>query len=482
MQVTSLPRPIIRSFILTTFVVAAGCSSCSSQAAQSDFVAGELLTIKQNGGWCWFQGPRAIVDGDRVLVGTVAGDSYAGSRRGDIEVTAFDVKAQKSGTFKLHKKLQGDDHASPSIMVLPDGRYLAMYTRHGSDRLMRWRTSTRPHDMSEWEPERTINVGARVTYSNSFALSHEPDRVYSFYRAGGNKPHVMIGSASATHFQPAGQLLKWELTPDLGADPAKITGRSKVAKPYVVYHSGGVDTIHFITTEDHPRGYDNGIHHGFIRSAQVHDSFGRVVDDNLLDQDGAKLVDLTRVFEGDAEHVAWSTDLKVDERGHPYIVFSVQRDGAPTRRIKQNKDGLDHRYYYGRFDGERWHVHEMAHAGTKLYVHEQNYTGLVALDPNDPNTVYISTNSHPVSGEPLVSHADGQRHWEIFRGQTSDFGASWKWTSITSNSSIDNLRPVIPLWKEHTFLIWLRGRYHSMGRFHQDVVGLVDPASRLKEL
>jgi hypothetical protein len=446
-------------------------------ASKRDFVAGELLTLKQNGGWCWFQGPRAMVDGDRVLVGTVAGDSYAGSQRGDIEVTTFDIDTRTSETFKLHEMLQSDDHASPSLAILPDGRYLAMYTTHGSDSLMRWRTSTQPHDTSAWAPERTIYVGARVTYSNTFPLSREPDRVYSFYRGARNKPHVMIGPASAADFQPAGQLLEWELSPEFGADPSKITGRSEIAKPYVVYHSGGVDTIQFITTEDHPRGYDNGIHHGFIRGGKVHDSFGRVVDENLLDQQGAKLVDLTPVFEGDPEHVAWTTDIKTDERGYPYVAFSVQRDGAPTRRIQQNKDGLDHRYYYGRFDGERWHVNEMAHAGTKLYVHEQNYTGLVALDPNDPDTVYVSTNSDPVSGDPLVSRADGQRHWEIFRGQTRDFGATWSWTPITSNSSTDNLRPVIPLWKEHTFILWLRGPYHSMSSFHQDVVGLLDPGA-----
>jgi hypothetical protein len=431
--------------------------------------------IKQNGGWCWFQGPRAVVSGDHVLIGTVAGASYGGSQRGDVEVTDFDFRTRKSETFKLHEKLQGDDHASPSVAVLPDGRYLAMYTRHGSDKLMRWRVSARPNDAGQWKPERTRDVGASVTYSNTFTLSKEPDRVYSFYRGPGFKPHVMIGPASASWFQPAGQLLKWELTPALGADPDKITGRSKKAKPYVVYHSNGIDTIHFITTEDHPRGYDNGIYHGFIRGGAIHDSFGRVVDDNVFDQNGAMLADLTRVFEGDTEHVAWTTDINVDERGYPRIAFSVQRDGAPMRRIKQNKDGLDHRYYYARFDGDEWHVHEMAHAGTKLYVHEQNYTGLVALDPNDPDTVYISANSHPVTGEPLVSRADGKRHWEIFQGQTSDFGASWTWAPITSNSSTDNLRPIVPEWKEHTLLIWLRGSYRSMGHFRQDVVGLLDP-------
>ena len=62
---------------------------------------------------------------------------------------------------------------------------------------------------------------------------------------------------------------------------------------------------------------------GSFAEAQIHDSFGRVVDDNVFDQNGAMLADLTRVFEGDAEHVAWTTDINVDERGYPRIAFSV---------------------------------------------------------------------------------------------------------------------------------------------------------------
>ena len=136
---------------------------------------------------------------------------------------------------------------------------------------------------------------------------------------------------------------------------------------------------------------------------------------------------------------------------------------------------MDLRYYYGRFDGAEWHVHPMAYAGTRLYAGEDDYSGLVALDPADPNLAYISTNADPATGDPLISLGDGQRHYEIFRGQTQDYGATWLWTAITSNSTVDNLRPTVPAWPGHTALLWLRGRYRNMLHFSQDIVGVIDP-------
>ena len=55
----------------------------------------------------------------------------------------------------------------------------------------------------------------------------------------------------------------------------------------------------------------------------------------------------------------------------------------------------------------------IAYAGQCLYTAEGDYTGLVALDPQNPNRLFISTNADPVAGTPLISLTDGRRHWEI---------------------------------------------------------------------
>jgi hypothetical protein len=119
-------------------------------------------------------------------------------------------------------------------------------------------------------------------------------------------------------------------------------------------------------------------------------------------------------------------------------------------------------------------VHPLAHAGTRLYPAEGDYSGLVALDPADPYTVYISTNVDPDTGDPLISRADGRQHWELFRGRTRDGGASWECTAITSDSREDNLRPIArAVDEQHTMVIWLRGAYRSYTDYDLEVLGLL---------
>jgi hypothetical protein len=76
--------------------------------------------------------------------------------------------------------------------------------------------------------------------------------------------------------------------------------------------------------------------------------------------------------------------------------------------------------------------------------------------------VYISTDADPKTGHPLFSAADGRLHHEIFRGETRDGGGTWQWTSITANSTVDNLRPIVPVWNDlRTALVWMRGTYRN---------------------
>ncbi len=191
-------------------------------------------------------------------------------------------------------------------------------------------------------------------------------------------------------------------------------------------------------------------------------------------ESGVPVKDLTRVFEGDAENVAWTVDLELDEQGYPYTVFSVQKNSGKWKNTS-GRGGLDHRYWYARWDGEAWHACEAACAGTRLYAREDDYTGLAALDPRNKNVIYISTNADPVTGAPLVSGFDGERHREIYRGETGDGGASWEWTAITSDSSEDNIRPIIPNGiTDRETVLWLRGTYHTYTDYDLDVVGIAD--------
>jgi len=133
------------------------------------------------------------------------------------------------------------------------------------------------------------------------------------------------------------------------------------------------------------------------------------------------------VFAGDADNVAWVIDLELDGQQRPYVVFSVQKDG---RGLPRGQGGMDHRFDYGRWTARRGRcTRSPTPAGG--CTRGDDYTGLAALDPKNPNVLYISTDADPVTGAPLVSRADGQRHRELYRGATADFGTTWTWTAIT---------------------------------------------------
>jgi hypothetical protein len=222
-----------------------------------------------------------------------------------------------------------------------------------------------------------------------------------------------------------------------------------------------------VYTEGHPRNYDNSVYHIVYEDGQLRTSDGAPIaplSEGLSSPDQG-----TRIFQGDADHVAWVTDLRLDDRGNPVAVFSVQVGSAG---LPVGQGGWNHQYRYARWNGFAWEHHDMAPAGSRLYPREDDYTGLAAIDPTDVNVVYISTNAYPTTGDPLWSRSDGKRHWEIYRGETLDGGRSWRWTPVTSDSTVDNLRPVVAAGGGRKVLLWLRGTYRTYTDYDLDVMAL----------
>jgi hypothetical protein len=440
-----------------------------ARGQDKNLVAGTLIRLNDNGAWSWFMDERAVVVDGKLIVGSVrsVGDFKAkkvNPNWGNIEIAVHNIAAGTTAKTILHPHFEQDDHNGPALLRLPDKRILAAYSKHGQERRIYFRTSE-PGDPLRWgQPSEFVTPGKdglpfkadNVTYNNLIRLP--TGRIYNFHRGIGLEPNYLLSDDDGRTWRYGGHFL---------------SGKGGYS-PYLRYAFDGKDTIHFVATEDHPRNFNNSVYHGFLRDGVIYFSDGKRLGP-LSETAATKYAswDLTRVFQGDPDNVCWVDDLKLDKHGRPRLIFSVKKDGRGTR----GKGGMDIRFHYGSWDGTSWRTHEMAYGGTRLYPGEDDYTGLAALDRNDPNIVYVSTNADPRSGKPLVSSADSLRHHELFRGTTPDDGKSWRWEPVTANSDADNIRPIVARWEDpRTSLVWMRGTYrNNRGDWSTEVVATILP-------
>ena len=416
------------------------------------------VALNDDGGWSWFEDERAIVAGNKLFVGSVATGRFDRSRKGDIDAMSVDLRTGAVTRFPLRKNLEADDHNSPAWIELPDGRLLAMYSKHGPENRIYFRISRKRHDAASWGQERVFvpSDTSRVTYSNLHWLERggqRKGRLVDFFRGLDDR------------YKPS-----WAYSDDLGS--TWTTGGLLVDvesatrhRPYVKYASDGRGLIHFVFSEGHPRDFDNSLHHAYLRNGTLHRSDGTPI--RALDSGPILPGEATRVFAGNPTNVAWPHDIALDSAGVVRVAYSVRSDaGADPAGTK----GRDLRYRFARWDGRAWADQEIAFAGSRLYAGEDDYAGGICLHPDDPDVVFLSSNVDPATGVALT-----MRHYELFRGRTPDRGAHWIWESLTPGSSNDNLRPIAPKWRSgRTVLLWLRGKYRTYTDYDLEVMVWVE--------
>ncbi len=436
-------------------------AACARVQAVDDVNLGTLFTLSNtstvpNAAWSWFEDERAIIDRSnpldpKLIVSSVS--TGGAGESGDIDILWRNLSSGAQGEFELFNQLQTDDHNSASLYIRPDGRYLAMYGKHTSDALTHYRISTNPNDPSSWGADQTINNGASATYNNTYYLANDRGglgRLYNFTRTVGWDPNVQTSTDQGTTWTLAGRVLAE------GGDSDR---------PYVRYAGDGKSKIHLITTERHPRDYQNSIYYGYVSDGAMYQSGGAVVDANVFDSTAQAPSSLTKIFtngsvwNGTPMHRAWTISMELDKSKNPVAIFSA----------RANDSDQDHRFFYARYDGAEWKISQMARAGSYLYAAENDYTGLASIDPDNPNVVYMSSKYDPRDG----SGATTTSKYELYKGTTSDFGATWTWSPITENSTIDNVRPLVPQWDgANTALVWMRGNYNSYTNWDTEAVGI----------
>ena len=388
-------------------------------------------------------------EANKMLIGSVATGS---GRNGNVEVAIYDLAAGGNAPVSSLGRLNPDDHNAPALLKLASGKYLGVYTTHNDDCF----TYYNVYENGQWGAQKRFDwatqgcptpSGKTVSYSNVWKMGNQ---IYNFVRSVNTSPNLIV-SSDGSSWTFAGRLTS---TPQVGY----VAG-------YYKYWGNGVDRIDFLGTEAHPRDNNNSLYHGYVKDGKSYDSTGKEVD-NLLDKTAQDITKFTKVFatgttiNGARLTNLWNHDLMRYADG-TIVALGQGRANGDT-------NDPDKRFIYLRFDGTSWKTTYLVKGGNKLYDSEQDYTGLSAVHPNDPNTIYVST-----AYDPRDDTTRAAKH-EIWRGTTCDQGATFTWTPITQGSTKDQLRPVVPYWDSpKTALLWESGDYISAQTYRTQIVGMI---------
>lgn len=380
------------------------------------------------GAWSYFSDPRAVqVTVPRKLL-------WSGwvTSAGSIAAGVYDPATQRVQTMVLHDRLQNDDHASPSLLALPDGRITYFWSTHNG-LFMYYRTTTVPGDVHSFGPLRTLPVrpsGDRLyTYSNPVLLPAEGNRLYLFWRS--QYTHQVFSTSD-----------------DLGAtwSPARVLLEEPGQRPYVKYAANN-DTIGIAFTRSHPDESRTGIYYMSYWQGAFFRADGTAiggVEDLPFAPAQTELVADPDVIGGSA----WIMDVALDAGGNPVIVYVTT--------------GSTQRYHYVRWDGAKWQDTTLTDAGPAITTapREPSYSGGISLDHSDPTTAYLSRRV-------------GERN-VVEKWRTTDGGTTFVSEPVAQDLAVDNLRPVVPRGlapDDGVRAIWMAGSYRYFTDFTTSIAG-----------
>ncbi|TXG35900.1 glycoside hydrolase family 88 protein [Seonamhaeicola maritimus] len=410
----------------------------------------QYQTFMKDGGWCWYQDPRAIISNGKLLISGLSGQS------GDVRLGVYDLKSEKNdSTLTMHKNFQRDDHNVPALYQRPGKSVLAVWAKHGNEKVHHFNIST-SNDYLKWgEPkkiEHTYNHKNGVTYMNLYYVKNE-GKLYNFFRSG------LTFNPSFVTSEDHGET--WGNSTHFIANDIKGYQR-----PYARYYQKDENTVAVSYTDGHPRQYGNNLFYAEFTNGAFFKADGTKIknlsDGVLRASEGEKVYTGSDTFtktivQESVPNSAWTCAMATDKGNNPHLGYTLYLSDS------------DHRYRIASWNGEKWIDREIAYAGKCLYKVESSYTGLLAFDPEDPTKVYISSDVDPSTGEDL-----GGVHeiYEATVGAKDDI-TSIKWKAITSNSNYRNIRPIVVSNEGYKVLLWLNGPWYDYMNYNSNVQGII---------
>jgi hypothetical protein len=412
-----------------------------------------LSTFAQNvvadeGAWCWFADPRALHYENPS--GTINA-TYIGyiDVHGNVKATQYDWVNNRKTDVLIRSYFQPDDHNNPTFIVLPDERVMIFYTRHTDEPCIWYRISQKPGDITALGEEKRLATANNTTYPSPFILSDDPQHIYLCWRGINWHPTIarltMPDANDDCHF-------------DFG--PKQIV-QSTGARPYAKYQSNGKDKIFVSYTTGHP---DNEMPNWlYFNVIDINNGNGPILRDlkgkqlsiinngvfNVSKTDSYANNYPATIVDKSANIRNWVWQIALDKDEHPVIAYT-HIDDAKTSHV----------YWHAQWNGTNWVNTWVQYAGHAFHKNwnstEKCYSGGMALDPEDPSTLYVSL---PVKDGQYAK--DGVYEiWKYVVSGGQVVGGSE--TFITTASTKNNARPfVIPGSKNSPMrLAWMNGDYY----------------------
>lgn len=400
----------------------------------------EGSVISSEGAWCWFADPRALHYENAS--GTI-NSTYVGyiDVHGNIKATQQNFLSGKNNEVLIRSYFQPDDHNNPSFLILPDERVMVFYSRHTDEACFYYRVSRKPGDITTLGEEKKLSTLHNTTYPSPFIMSDDPTHIYLCWR--GINWHPTIARISLPDASD-------NVSFDWG--PLQIV-QSTGARPYCKYFSNGKDQIYLTYTTGHPDNeYPNWVYYNYIdiNTKQLKDINGTVLS---TISSGVHNVNKTTY---NSLYPNAVVDMTATERNWVWQT-TIDKDGNPVIAMVQiSDDKSSHNYYYVKWTGSSWRKTFLANGGGKFHQTaglELCYSGGMAIDDANPSIVYCSV---PVSGTSGTVY-------EIMKYVVGADGTVTSSQAVTSNSSLNNVRPFIVHNAGYSALklAWMHGNYYD---------------------